>query len=88
MMKTTQDLIQLSPTDAVFVCGNQRDADRLAAIARVMGRQDIRFVSMFWLTSAKWHGMRLSAIVLDADLWDVMTQQEKDAYRAAKTRIM
>ena len=52
-MKTTPEQILRCPYRRVYVCGSQRDADSLAFVARTLNRSDLRFVSMFWLTSAK-----------------------------------
>jgi len=83
----TSQQIKDAPQRAVFVwpvCGSLQYAKDLA---RHLGREDLKIVSLYWLEPRHWHACELSGIVLDHASSERMNEREWYWYHQAQTRI-
>jgi len=73
-----------APKGAVYVWLNGR-LDYPKALARKLGREDLKIVSPYWIEDRQWAGMEFPA--MDIDHATTFTEKQWERYWEAKTRV-
>jgi hypothetical protein len=81
--KTTRAM-QAAPKGAVFVWVNHH-LDYPKALARHLGREDLKIVSPEWIEDHRWAGLDMTGLIRDPDTR--FTDAQWDRWHAAKIRV-